>query len=248
MDKYALLMDKLKNEEPFALARFNDGEMTGIEQVGSVVARGDQRVNEELHNKLKEALSHRQEDYWIGKPCSLCFPTNRDTYEDIVPSSYSYQTHATVLINNGRWWKTFDKVCEYTSSRSIVWIGGASQDLSDFRDKGLDIEQIRVPEQNSWRDYEKLSTLEFNTGEVVMLSCGPLSRVLARDYYKNNTGITVLDLGSVFDPLTRGVWFRCHTHNGEYCGGYTCEEDNFDTEDDRLVGKNKQGILESIRS
>lgn len=247
MNNYKQLMQKFKRKEPCALVRFNDGEMKGVRSTGAVVARGDQQVDESLHNNLLRALQHRQEDYWIGKPCSKCFTPLRELYDDIVPPNYSYQTHATVLINNGRWWNTFDSFCEGVQGRTVVWIGGESQDLSDFQDRGIEIDKIKVPEQNGWSIYKRLKTISLSEGEIVVLSCGPMSRVLACDYYSANPGVTVLDIGSVFDPLTRDVWFRCHTHNGEHCGGSVCPEDNYATEDKRLIGKSKSDILEKIR-
>lgn len=247
MEKYKKLMQKFRDEEPFALVRFNDGEMKGVQSTGAVVARGDQAINKSLHNNLLRALQHRQEGYWIGKPCSKCFTPLRKLYDEIVSSDYPHQTHATVLINNGRWWRTFDNFCEGVGDRTVVWIGGESQDLSDFEERGIKIDRIKVPEQDGWSIYERLKTISLNDGEVVVLSCGPMSRVLACDYYSTNPNLTVLDIGSVFDPLTRDVWFRCHTYNGEHCGGKICPEDNYTTEDERLVGKNKEDILKVIR-
>ena len=69
MKKYNTLIEKLKTKTPFALGRFNDGEMLGIWQAGQVVARGDQMVNMELRDKLTEARKHNQKDYWVGLPC-----------------------------------------------------------------------------------------------------------------------------------------------------------------------------------
>ena len=38
MEKYNTLIEKLETKTPFALGRFNDGEMLGIWQAGQVVA------------------------------------------------------------------------------------------------------------------------------------------------------------------------------------------------------------------
>ena len=42
-DRCDLFLKMLGDCTPFALARFNDGEMAGVEKVGAVVARGEQR-------------------------------------------------------------------------------------------------------------------------------------------------------------------------------------------------------------
>ena len=46
----------LEEKTPFAFARFNDGEMMAVDNVGCTVARGDQVGNEPLSNALHEAL------------------------------------------------------------------------------------------------------------------------------------------------------------------------------------------------
>ena len=53
----------LENEIPFGFARFNDGEMIGISQAHTMVARGDQYVDETLRAALRSALEHKQENY-----------------------------------------------------------------------------------------------------------------------------------------------------------------------------------------
>ena len=65
-------LENIRTKTPFGYARFNDGEMMAIDQIGSVVARGDQIVDESLHNALNEAITYKQERYYIGIPCSLC--------------------------------------------------------------------------------------------------------------------------------------------------------------------------------
>ena len=45
----------------------------GIQRAGSIVARGDQVVNSNLRNKLIDAIKHRQDNYFIGIPCKLCY-------------------------------------------------------------------------------------------------------------------------------------------------------------------------------
>ena len=59
----------LKNKIPFGFARFNDGEMMGINQAHTVVARGDQYVDEELRAALRSSLEHKQTQkvsYFLG--------------------------------------------------------------------------------------------------------------------------------------------------------------------------------------
>ena len=83
-DELAWFFDRLKSGIPFAFGRFNDGEMGGIMNEGFVAARGDQRVGSDLREALKSALLHKQENYFVGIPCPLCFPKKYDATIDLI--------------------------------------------------------------------------------------------------------------------------------------------------------------------
>jgi hypothetical protein len=250
MQEFNYLINLLQKATPFCFVRFNDGEMKGVRKAGVTVARGDQKVDELLHKKLQDALKFRSHNYWIGKPCSKCFGGLRKVYENYVEDDYPYQTYAVSLINNGRWLQSYDAICSI--KRPVYWIGGESQDLTRLSNRGVRIKkQFRVSEKNGWKSFDELSGLDFPSKSVIMLSCGPMSRVLAHLYWKRQEGeITVLDIGSLIDPVTRGVWFGCHTHKRKLgtCGRKVCKECNWRTEDSRLLkaGNNKKAILELV--
>lgn len=128
MEKYNTLIEKLETKTPFALGRFNDGEMLGIWQAGQVVARGDQMVNMELRDKLTEALKHNQKDYWVGLPCGKCFPQHANLAKTLVDPRYPYQTHAVVFTN--RHWKNFVEIFPtLMKDRTVYWVGGEDQTM-----------------------------------------------------------------------------------------------------------------------
>ena len=61
--------------------------------------------------------------------------------------------------------------------------------------------------------------IEFDYGAVVMITCGPMSRVLAKDWFSERPDLTVLDIGSTWDPYTRDVWHSCHNGTLPPCKG-----------------------------
>jgi hypothetical protein len=208
------ILDKLRTETPFAFARFNDGEMGGIHEVGSRAARGDQVVSLSLQQALRSALEMEQEQYWIGVPCSICFPKFRKLADEIIRSDRPYVTHATLFVN-----RNYEKVKQdfpgILQNREIIWVSGADQKTQGLIDAGIcsNISQhIKVPCKNAWGAYEETYPLlsEIPPGAVVALSCGPLSRVLAAQWWAQRQDITLLDIGSLFDPQTRGVRHRFH--------------------------------------
>lgn len=218
MNNYPKLLKNLIDKKPFALARFNDGEMTGVEQVGSVVARGDQQVSKELSDALREALQYEQEEYWVGIPCPVCWPKHYKLADELVRSDYEYKTCAVVLTNRN--WKDFvQKFPGMIQDRKVVWISGDDQNLDNLN---FSVDQHKfVNTQDAWAEYESVKDYynEIEEGSIVILSCGPLSRILTRKWFEKRPDLTIIDVGSVWDPFTRNVWHRCHTGQLPHCPG-----------------------------
>jgi hypothetical protein len=205
----------LKDEVPFSLARFNDGEMSGIASSGVRVARQDQLVTDSLHEKLIEAIKHEQENYWIGMPCAECFSEHRDLAENYVSTDYNYITTATVTTNRN-WLRFISEFPNVVEDRQIYWISGDDQDL-DVLEEVLDLpiyQALTFPNKESWDEYETIKQTvkdnPFEEGDVVCLSCGPMSRVLAKEWFEERPDVTFIDVGSTFDPFTREVYHSCH--------------------------------------
>jgi hypothetical protein len=227
MDKYDTLMDSLKNNEPFALGRFNDGEMLGIRNAGQVVARGDQLVSVELQDKLKQAILHRQHRYWVGLPCSTCFPSHFNLAKSLVHPQYPHQTHAVVFTNRN-WKKFVGEFPKHINDRNVYWVGGDDQDVTKLPFKVT--EQYKVPKRDAWSLYEDTLPLvdNFAQDSLVLVTCGPMARVLVKEWYEKRPDLTIIDIGSTFDPFTRNVWHNCHKGWGETGFNLTakCEECN----------------------
>lgn len=211
--EYTRFLENLSDGTPFALARFNDGEMMGIRSPGCVVARGDQPVGSSLCIALGEAIQHQQKNYWVGLPCGLCFPEHRALANDFVDADYDYLTHAVVLTNRN-WERCVGEFPFAIKERPVYWISGDDQDVSKLK---FSIKKsYALPSQDSWSHYESKEAYylnladEFEEGSVVMISCGPLSRVLVKKWFEKHPNITFIDIGSTFDPFTRNVWHNCH--------------------------------------
>jgi|15BtaG_2_1085339.scaffolds.fasta_scaffold00344_8 hypothetical protein len=206
------ILSNLKNNIQFALARFNDGEMMGIADVGSVVARGDQYVDQSLSTSLKEAIQYKQKNYYIGIPCSLCYPKHHKLAIDLI-GDYEHLTRAVVATNRN--WKHFvDNFSDAVNGRRVVWIGGTDQNVDGLEKIGLKVaKRGLVPRKNSWRYYEhilKTFPKQLRDGDVVCISLGPTARMLVKEWFKEMPNITFMDVGSTFDPFTRNVYFAAH--------------------------------------
>lgn len=205
-------LENLKNNVQFGYARFNDGEMMGIADVGSVVARGDQYVDSSLSTALKEAIKHKQTNYYIGIPCPLCYPKHNKLAMELV-GEYKYTTGAVVTTNRN-WKKFMDNFPTAVSNRRLVWIGGDDQNVDNLETIGLKIaKRGLLPRKDSWRYYEhvlKTFPKQLEKGDVVCISLGPTARVLVKEWFGEMPDITFIDIGSNLDPFTRNVSHACH--------------------------------------
>jgi hypothetical protein len=205
-------LENLRDGTPFGYARFNDGEMMAVDQIGAVVARGDQLVSESLHEALSEALTYKQENYYVGIPCSLCYPRLATLAKDRV-GEYEYLTSAVVTTNKN--WKTFmDNFPSAMEGRRLIWIGGNDQNAHAIRALGIDVAKTAlIPRVNSWEYYDKIRQTVpqyFQPGDVVGISLGPTARVLVRQWFEEYPDVTFIDMGSNLDPITRNVRHNCH--------------------------------------
>lgn len=205
------IIEHLKNHTPIAVNRFNDGEMHLILKTGITVSRGTYPFNEELSDKLKDALCHEQEYYYKGIPCEECFPSFHREAVKLINPDYAYTTHAVIMINrNYQMFRNF--LIHHLRTRNFHYVHGSSQNVENLIHH-LQINQItchRTLDENAWQDYDNLRNLSFEKGSVVGVSCGAAGRVLVHEWFKKSPDSTFLELGSFFDPITRNLYYKYH--------------------------------------
>lgn len=199
---------------PWSLARFNDGEMLAVRQASGVVARGHQEVTRSLRDHLIGALQWRADNYFIGVPCSECWPTHRRLADEYV-GNYQHKTLAVVQTNRNlalMQQKFASIICiRASASDKVVWVGSPTHNVVNLPftvDK-----KIIVPQVHAWRVYDTLygKYRDLEPGSIVFLSCGPMATVLAHEWFEERRDCTFIDIGSTFEPETTGIEYRCHT-------------------------------------
>ena len=220
---YEKFMRWLAKGRPFTFVRFNDGEMSAIARKAKVIARKDQEVTESLVDALVHALGYRMAGrYWIGGPCPKCFPSLNRLFREST-SGYPSTAPATTFCNEGRWPRFIRDSFKALKDKRIVSICGKGQKMKELMEliqpKDLHIE--RVPDTDSFRCIEGLRRLIglVPDGSVVLLTCGPVGRIVAQEGCERRPNVTWLDIGSAYDPLTRNVWHRCHLGTLPKCVG-----------------------------
>ena len=218
-----MLIEKLEkllvSKTSFAFSRFNDGEIGGILSTNFIASRGAQKINKTLQIKLLEAINFKQKNYWIGIPCSECYPNYNKVASSFV-NEYRYTTLAVNLINRN--YKTTQAIFKRNfTNRDIYWVGGQDQNISKVVEQyNFNLaHQYKLSSFDSASSYEDIKDLykEFKENSIVILSLGPLERVLVKEWFEKNNKVTYLGLGSFFDPLTRGVEYSYHKGNLKKC-------------------------------
>jgi len=208
-------LSMLKNKIPFAFSRFNDGEMSAFKKTdGERIGRTQHtKIDDNLRDHLIQAMSHEQDNYWVGLPCSTCFPDLHKCAMKYVRDGYPCITRAVGLTNRN-WGRFVSEFADSISDRDLYWVGSSDQNLQMMSDVfGMEFKDIiEVPNIDAWTHYDEIkdSYKNFTSGSVVALSCGPMSRILAPEWFSKRPDVTYIGVGSIFDPFTRNVWHSCH--------------------------------------
>jgi hypothetical protein len=195
-------VDKLNRKESFALNRFNDGEMGVILGTHSVVSRGDQKSSILLKLKLLEAITYRCDDYYIGLPDKK-FEEAFNNAEMII-GDYDNLT-SSVVLHDDNWTDALRGIVNNADKfNNIIWVGSEKHEVDKLPFKVN--RHIKTKHQNSFDDYYSIRKERIDPGSLVLVSCGPLGRVLVKEWFDRDDSLTIIEAGSIFDPITQGVW------------------------------------------
>jgi len=207
------ILNNIKHNIPMSFVRMNDGEMMGIMRPGCIVSRGDQLVDKYTSTLLKKAISYRKDNFWIGIPCSVCYNNMRKVADGYV-KGHKFVTAATLLTNK-HYNEARDGIIDALQDKNIIWVGNRNQNVEALSEIGLNIKvKIDTPIKNAMSELDLIIDEiqdEIEEGDVILLSCGPLSRILGTELFKTNNNV-FLDMGSYFDPITQNKSHKYH-HN-----------------------------------
>ena len=203
------MLERTRSRTPWALARFNDGEMRAMQKPTGAVARGDQPCSYDLMSSLEWAIAQRCENLFLGLPCSKCYPKLRTaSLTRTISLAPHLKTAATVQTNRNL--KKFkEEMPRAMRSQRIWWVAGSDQKTGDLPFK-VNVRIDVSPEDAYTKNRDGLWSVDFEPNSIVFLSCGPLATVAAVHLFVVHPKTTFIDVGSVWDPETRGVSHKCH--------------------------------------
>lgn len=217
-----IIYKKIINNESFCFIRLNDGECGAIKNYNYVLARGLESSDINMSNKLKECLTFEKENYFIGLPCKLCYPHLDNFIKNIIDKNKKHFINANCLINSN-YDKTFEVLTENLKNRNIVIITNEemAKNINKLNNINIFVNKvITVSSKNAFcNSYEKIKNCwkEIDNYSVVISLCGPLGRIISKEFFEKNDTLTCLELGSFFDPILNNKSYLYHTKTLKYC-------------------------------
>ena len=191
------LIHEAEHGEPFAFVRFNDGERAILQNTPIPTADGWRVGDPVMRRMMGDALNYKSPAYYKGITCQCCDPEGAEYYHRVLAEDARRLTFANLFVNGN-------------AERAFEWIEGLATNwcvVSSYW--GSD---VRVPAR--WDAIRDLEHYVF--GEVVrlieqnrpiLIAAGPLGKLLLHRYWTrvNDYGRhTIIDIGSVLDPVFRG--------------------------------------------
>ncbi|HKK96121.1 MAG TPA: hypothetical protein VJ916_07420 [Anaerovoracaceae bacterium] len=194
-------LNLLDNKVNFAVARFNDGELGAITKTMATISRGDQEVTDELSVKLKEAIQHRQENYYVGVP-----DTKYKKFSEIASGLIGdYQNiTSSVIFHDNNWVKAITEIPQRTKKfKNVVWVGSSSHKINNLPFKVTEF--VPVNHKNAFNSYSRLKDLTPLRNTIIFHACGSLGRILTKEWFEREPECTILEVGSIFDPYVQNI-------------------------------------------
>jgi hypothetical protein len=216
-------LNKIKNNENFALARFGDGELSIIENINidllnKGVGEFMYNANDTKYSKarllLQESFSTVMDEYYIGVSCKCCVGSDKFSYMvEASKQPISNLTWANIFVNSNYNLFLKEFIPQLQSRKlSIVCHDQSNMNKMIFN---IDNDMIFKVSSDAWiNNLELIDILKSkikneNIKDVVFLiAAGPFANILVHQLFNFDKNNTYLDIGSTLDkylslPLTR---------------------------------------------
>ena len=224
-EHFGMFVNKIQNNEPFAFARYSDGELfilqnkvlklaSDVYQVGdskhmSIYKNEDHKeFNPEIHTQFRERLieayKHRQSNYYKGISCSCCVGKEAFDWQiDLHGGDDESLTWANLWVN-GNYPLFIMNTLPILYSKDCVFVGHESADTSKLPFIKKD---FRVGYNAFINDYDKIEIIrkwieENNiTNHVFLFSASTFTNLAVYELFRDFPNNSYIDIGTCLTPM-----------------------------------------------
>jgi hypothetical protein len=202
---------KLEDREPFALARFGDGEIAVLQRQwfdDTEFSNDPQDPScSAAISRLRAAFRYKHPSYFVGILCPHCGPPDfawsvTESGQDTAQLTFAY------LFSNSNHYFFLNDVVPLFSQYEVILVCDRAADIT-----GLPFnvsKDFRIG-KNAWRDdlaiiheLEAYIDKRSTTGLLVLFAAGPLSNIAIYELHCHRPSNTYLDIGSTLDSYFYG--------------------------------------------
>ena len=222
---------RIKAGKPFGLIRPSDGERTVM--LGQTLTNCDHWTFKEggsLQKGLLDAVKIQNPNIYIGIPCNTCnkpwncTPTIYNDFIEKFKVPLAQRTYANIFGNSN--WSTFiDFLKGYEKGVFLVTSGTTETDVMKIKGRHI----IDTKLVNTWDTDETSETnrilkyIEDKTGELILFSAGPLSKIWIPMCFQINPRNMYVDVGGSIDIFTKGISNRLYTNQAHPFAKESCQ-------------------------
>ena len=226
-DDFAKFYEMIKNHQPFAISRNNDGEMIILFNEfidirnkcnGEFIYDPKQEQHKFFREKLLESAQYKASNYYIGIACRCCVGNERhERLKKLTGQDEEHLTWGNIFVNSN-YPLYVQKIIPLFNEYDVVMIinNKAVTYNLPFKDK---IVKTFTVGTNAWmQDYklvdEMKKYIEDNKIEkhMFLVCAGPFSNILIHECFKSSSNNTYLDTGSTFDVMMNLGTTRGYLH------------------------------------
>ena len=210
-----LLINKIVSKEPFAFARYADGELAVLENKHITGCDGWSIGDEdkEFGNELRLSLLHKERNYFYGISCPCCDMPAHKSLKNMLQDNWDRVTFSNLFVNCN-WEKSKNFFMSY--SDKIFICNSKSKLQCDFYKVPPNVINAYRTHRNELKNYYCEIAKNY-TNKLFCISAGPLAELIIHWMYGENAQNQYVDVGSCLDPFIHGAATRSyHSENNTF--------------------------------
>lgn len=208
--------EKIKNKQPFALSRNNDGEMIILNNEfidlrakcnGEFIYDPNNPEHAAFRQQLMDSAQYKGDNYYVGIACRCCVGDQKhENLKKLTGQDDEHLTWGNIFVN-GNYKRFIFEILPYFALYDIIMVVNHNSKFEGLPFKNKIIDRINVG-TNAWM--EDTHELAFMKQELIekkdknklyLFAAGPFSNIMIHELYKIEPNNTYLDIGSTLDNM-----------------------------------------------